>query len=110
MAQEPVRLYAAGSLRSVMLELGAAFERVGRHQARARVRRHQACCAERRIEQGEPVDVFASADMGHPQRLAAAGRSLRSSRSREPAVRSYASPRIRGRRPSRSWIGCSIPR
>jgi molybdenum ABC transporter molybdate-binding protein len=74
MAQEPVRLYAAGSLRSVMLELGAAFEKSDGIKL-APVFGASGLLRER-IEQGEPVDVFASADMGHPQRLAAAGRSF----------------------------------
>jgi molybdate transport system substrate-binding protein len=74
-AQGPVRLYAAGSLRSVMLELGAAFETAEGIKL-APVFGASGLLRER-IEQGEPVDVFASADMDHPQRLAAAGRSLK---------------------------------
>ena len=73
-AQEPVRLYAAGSLRAVMLELGAAFE-IAAGIRLAPVFGPSGVLRER-IERGEPVDVFASADMGHPQRLAAAGRSF----------------------------------
>jgi molybdenum ABC transporter molybdate-binding protein len=74
-AQEPVRLYAAGSLRSVMLELGAAFEATEGIKL-APVFGASGLLRER-IERGEPVDVFASADMDHPQRLAAAGRSYK---------------------------------
>lgn len=74
-AQEPVRLYAAGSLRSVMLELGAAFETTEGIKL-APVFGASGLLRER-IERGEPADVFASADMSHPQRLAAAGRSYK---------------------------------
>ena len=73
-AQDPVRVYAAGSLRAVMLDLGAAFE------AQAGVKLAPVFgpsgVLRERIERGEPADVFASADMGHPQRLASAGRSF----------------------------------
>ncbi len=75
MAQEPVRVYAAGSLRSVMLELGAAFEKTDGVKL-APVFGASGLLRER-IERGEPADVFASADMGHPRRLAAAGRSFK---------------------------------
>jgi len=74
MAQESVRLYAAGSLRSVMLEIGAAFEKAEGIKL-APVFGASGLLRER-IERGEPADVFASADLGHPQRLAAAGRSF----------------------------------
>jgi molybdate transport system substrate-binding protein len=68
-AQEPVRLFAAGSLRAVMGETikayGAPVE--GTFGASGLLRE--------RIEKGEGADVFASADMGHPQKLAAEGRA-----------------------------------
>jgi molybdate transport system substrate-binding protein len=73
-AQQPVRLYAAGSLRSVMLELGAAFETA--EGIRLTPVFGASGLLRERIERGEPVDVFASADMGHPQRLADAGWSF----------------------------------
>lgn len=73
-AQEPVRLYAAGSLRAVMIEIGLAFEAAEGIKL-APVFGASGLLRER-IEQGEPADVFASADMSHPRRLAAAGRSF----------------------------------
>jgi molybdate transport system substrate-binding protein len=91
-AQEPVRLYAAGSLRAVMLELGAVFEKadgiklVPVFGASGLLRE--------RIEQGEPADVFASADMGHPQRLAAAGRSFPAVAFAHNRLCALASPKI----------------
>lgn len=68
-AQEPVRLFAAGSLRAAMTEIlrSSGVPAVGTFGPSGLLRE--------RIEQGEGVDVFASADMGHPQRLAAAGRA-----------------------------------
>ena len=68
-AQEPVRLFAAGSLRAVMSELVAAsgLPVQGTFGPSGLLRE--------RIEKGEGADVFASADMGHPRKLAAAGRT-----------------------------------
>jgi molybdenum ABC transporter molybdate-binding protein len=58
-----------------MLELGAVFEaNVGIKLAPVF---GASGLLRERIERGEPADVFASADMGNPQRLAAAGRSFR---------------------------------
>ena len=68
----PLRVLAAGSLREALREVTAAYERAhGRHVesvfgASGTLRA--------RIEAGEPSDLFASADLGHPTRLAAAGR------------------------------------
>src|SRR5262245_23853879 len=56
-----------------MLELGAAFEK--RAGSRVEFVFGPSGVLRERIERGEPVDVFASADMGHPQRLADTGRS-----------------------------------
>jgi ABC-type molybdate transport system substrate-binding protein len=72
-AQEPVRVYAAGSLRDAMLELGSAFERsagikvVGEFGPSGLLRD--------RIAKGERAEVFASANMEHPQSLAGEGRA-----------------------------------
>ncbi|HKA38404.1 MAG TPA: substrate-binding domain-containing protein, partial [Burkholderiales bacterium] len=72
-AQEPVRLYAAGSLRVAMSEIAVAFEKqdgtpVSREFGASGLLR-------KRIEDGAPAEVFASADLGHPQALNAARRS-----------------------------------
>jgi len=68
-AQEPVRLFAAGSLRAAMTEIlqASGMPAVGTFGPSGLLRE--------RIEKGEGADVFASADMGHPQRLAADGRA-----------------------------------
>jgi molybdate transport system substrate-binding protein len=72
-AQEPVRLYAAGSLRSALIEVSAGFEAAGGGKVAGTF--GPSGLLRERIEKGEPAEVFASADMGHPQKLAAAGRA-----------------------------------
>ncbi len=72
-AQEPVRLYAAGSLRVALTEVAAAFEKqeaipVAKEFGASGLLRE-------RIEKGALAEVFASADMGHPQALNKAGRA-----------------------------------
>jgi ABC-type molybdate transport system substrate-binding protein len=68
-SQETVRLFAAGSLRSAMTELmqASGVPSAGTFGPSGLLRE--------RIEKGEGADVFASADMGHPQKLAAQGKS-----------------------------------
>jgi ABC-type molybdate transport system substrate-binding protein len=72
-AQEPVRLYAAGSLRAVLDEIGAQFAaetgtKIASTYAASGLLRE-------RIEKGEPAEVFASANMEHPTTLAKAGKA-----------------------------------
>ena len=69
-AQEPVRLYAAGSLRLALNEVISNFK-----EAKVDAVYGASGLLRERIEKGEPAEGFASADMGHPQRLAAAGRA-----------------------------------
>ena len=70
---QDVRLFAAGSLRPVMTEIGAAYAKdtgvkvVGEFGPSGLLRD--------RLAKGEQADVFASANMEHPQALAAAGRA-----------------------------------
>jgi len=68
-AQEPLRLYAAGSLRAVMGDIikASGMPVSGTFGASGLLRE--------RIEKGEAAEVFASADMGHPQKLVADGRA-----------------------------------
>lgn len=72
-AQEPVRLYAAGSLRVAMSEVAAAFEKQDKTPVKSEF--GASGLLRKRIEGGEPAEVFASADLGHPQALNASGRS-----------------------------------
>jgi len=73
LAQQPVRLYAAGSLKTAMTDIAAAFQResgiavFGTFGASGLLRD--------RITEGETAEVFASANMAHPQSLANAGRA-----------------------------------
>jgi molybdate transport system substrate-binding protein len=69
-AQEPVRLYAAGSLRAAMDELGAAFG-----EAPVQATYGASGLLRDRLAKGEAADVFASANMEHPARLEKEGRS-----------------------------------
>lgn len=68
---EPIPVVAAGSLREVLTEIARD------HEARTGQRLALSFAASgllrERIEKGDPAQVFASADMGHPQRLASAG-------------------------------------
>src|SRR5262245_36570544 len=73
MAEDSVKLYAAGSLRAVMTELGAEFARTGGVKVEGEF--GASGLLRERIAKGEPADVFASANMEHPQALAQAGRA-----------------------------------
>lgn len=72
-AQEPVRLYAAGSLRAALSEVAEAFAQT--HGLKVALTFGASGLLRERIEKGEPAEVFASADMGHPERLAKAGKA-----------------------------------
>ena len=68
---EPVRVYAAGSLREALTTIARDHEaRTGQKIA---LTFGASGLLRERIEQGEGAQVFASADTAHPQRLAAAG-------------------------------------
>lgn len=69
--QEPLQVYAAGSLREVFTEIARDHEvRTGQKVA---LTFGASGLLRERIEKGEGAQVFASADTQHPQRLAAAG-------------------------------------
>jgi len=72
-AQEPVRLYAAGSLRVALSEIAAAFEKQDKTPVKSEF--GASGLLRRRIEDGDPAEVFASADLGHPQALNSSNRS-----------------------------------
>lgn len=71
---DTVRLYAAGSLRAALTEVGRAFEA---KNAGTKLEAEFAASGllRERIEKGEPAHVFASANVGHPTKLADAGRA-----------------------------------
>ncbi|MDO5658869.1 MAG: molybdate ABC transporter substrate-binding protein [Paracoccus sp. (in: a-proteobacteria)] len=70
-AAEPLDLYAAGSLRAALSEVAAAFTTATGVEVRTEFA--PSGLLRERIEAGETVSVFASANMAHPQALAAQG-------------------------------------
>jgi molybdate transport system substrate-binding protein len=70
---ETVSLYAAGSLKAALTEVARAFEQAGGGKVQATF--GPSGLLRERIEKGEAAHVFASADTGHPERLADQGRS-----------------------------------
>ena len=68
---QPIAVVAAGSLREALTEVAQAHEaRTGQKLALSFA---ASGLLRERIENGEAAQVFASADMGHPQKLSAAG-------------------------------------
>jgi ABC-type molybdate transport system substrate-binding protein len=67
-------VYAAGSLRPALTEIATAFEKIGGSKVRL-VFGASGLLLERIKDKGERADVFASANMEHPQALAAAGQA-----------------------------------
>ncbi|MEP6557000.1 MAG: molybdate ABC transporter substrate-binding protein [Burkholderiales bacterium] len=70
--QVTLHVFAAGSLRAPMTSAAKAFETAHPHVAVALTFGASGLLRER-IEAGTPADVFASANMAHPQRLSATG-------------------------------------
>src|SRR5215510_12118317 len=71
---ETVRVYAAGSLKAAIGEAARAFE-AETPGAKVELEFGPSGLLRERIEKGEAAHVFASADVGHPAKLAAAGRA-----------------------------------
>jgi molybdate transport system substrate-binding protein len=72
-AAEPVLLYSAGSLRSALSEAAAAFERASGQKVQPKFGASGLLKDE--IANGARAEVFTSANMEHPQALAAAGKA-----------------------------------
>ena len=70
---ETVHLYAAGSLRAALTEVAGAFEADSGGQHKVETTFGASGLLRERIESGAAAHVFASADTGHPQRLAEQG-------------------------------------
>lgn len=68
---KPIRVLAAGSLRHALPEIAAAFEKTT--GVAVSLSLGPAGLLRERIEVGEPFDLFASANMAHPQRLFSIG-------------------------------------
>jgi molybdate transport system substrate-binding protein len=71
---ETIKLYSAGSLRSALTEVARDFEAAKAGAAKVETTFGASGLLRERIEAGETAHVFASADTGHPNRLAIAGR------------------------------------
>src|SRR5262250_1665806 len=72
-ATDPVQLYAAGSLRAALSEIATAFEATAGIKVQAKFGASGTLKDE--IVAGARADVFASANMEHPQALASARKS-----------------------------------
>ena len=68
-----VRLYSAGSLRAAMSDIGKAFSEA--YGVTVTPTFGGSGLLKNRLANGEPADVFTSADMGNPQALTQAGKS-----------------------------------
>src|SRR5262245_1205144 len=73
LASEPVLLHAAGSLRTALTEVTGAFEAVSGQRVQAKCGPSGKLKDE--IAGGAHAEVFASANMEHPQALATSGKS-----------------------------------
>src|SRR5262245_11059010 len=70
---ETIHLYAAGSLRAALTDVARAFEADGGGRHKVETTFGASGLLRERIESGAAAHVFASADMGHPKRLAEQG-------------------------------------
>jgi molybdate transport system substrate-binding protein len=70
---ETLRLYAAGSLRAALTDVARAFETDNGGQHKVETTFGASGLLRERIESGAAAHVFASADIGHPKRLAEQG-------------------------------------
>lgn len=66
-----IQIYCAGSLREVMLEIGDRFQT--QYGSKINVTAGPSGMLRERIETGDRPDVFASANLEHPQKLATSG-------------------------------------
>ena len=72
-ANEPVLLHAAGSLRGALMEISQAFQQ--QHGTAVTQKYAPSGLLRDAIQGGEKAEVFASANMSHPQSLAKAGKA-----------------------------------
>jgi molybdate transport system substrate-binding protein len=86
-------VFAAGSLRAAMTEVAASFERAA-HGRKVKLVFGASGLLADRIRNGERADVFASANMEHPQALASAGLAERVQPFARNALCALAGPRL----------------
>lgn len=68
---ESLTLYAAGSLKTAMGDIAASYEKA--YKTKVSTKFDPSGLLRKAIESGETPDVFASANMAHPEKLASAG-------------------------------------
>jgi ABC-type molybdate transport system substrate-binding protein len=71
MSAEPLKLYAAGSLKTALGDVTASYEKI--YNVKVSAKFGPSGLLRKAIEDGETADVFASADMTHPEKLASGG-------------------------------------
>jgi molybdate transport system substrate-binding protein len=86
-------VYAAGSLRAALTDIAGAFE-AAEPGRRVRLNFGASGLLKDRLVAGERADVFASANMEHPQALADAGRAAPAQRFARNRLCALAAPRI----------------
>lgn len=74
LAQEPIKVHAAGSLKAALTEAASAFAKRP-DGAQVDFAFGPSGLLKERLEKGEASDVFASANMAHPKALADAGKA-----------------------------------
>jgi ABC-type molybdate transport system substrate-binding protein len=90
---DPLRVYAAGSLRVALTEVAQAFERSA-PGVRVQFTFGPSGLLKDRIAGGERADMFASANMEHPQVLVAAGQAAAVRRFARNAMCALVSPKV----------------
>ena len=90
-ARDGLTVYAAGSLRAALTQIAADFE-ASPGGTRVHLVFGAAGLLRERLEAGEPADLFASANLEHPQTLADAGRAGPVQRFARNALCALASP------------------
>ena len=89
---EELVLFGAGSLREVMTQITADYQ--ARHAGTVRTEFGPSGLMRERIERGERVDLFASADMGHPLKLREQGRATTVAMFTRNTLCAMATPRL----------------
>jgi molybdenum ABC transporter molybdate-binding protein len=89
---DELRVLAAGSLREAVGEIGERYKAATGVAVSADF--GPSGVLRERIEKGEKTDLFASADMGHPLKLAADGRATRVAMFTRNALCAFAMPKV----------------
>lgn len=93
-ARDEITVFAAGSLRSAMTQVAQAFE-TSAPSTSVKLVFGASGLLKDRIASGEHADVFASANMAHPQALAAAGKASPVQRFARNTLCALVSPKVK---------------